>query len=309
MIHLRDLSDLPNEIRGGAVSIGNFDGVHRGHARIVERLIARAREVQGPAVVFTFDPHPVSVLRPEKSPPPLTWIQRKIDLLDELGVDVVVTYPTDRALLELTPQDFFCRIVREQLAAKAIVEGPNFYFGKSREGDVEMLESLCQKEGILLDIVEPLQENDAFISSSFIRRMIVQGELQQAAKWLTRPYRIRGKVVQGAQRGREIGFPTANLEQIDTLLPGPGVYAGRAYTDKKCWPAAINIGTNPTFNEETLKIEVHLVGFDGSLYGCPLEVDILARLREIQPFSSVEELQRQLALDVKSAKDWFSFEG
>src|SRR5688572_5968975 len=140
---IRDLADWPESLRAGAVAIGNFDGVHLGHAKIVERLLAVARQVNGPAVVFTFDPHPVRLLRPQQAPPPLTWTERKVQLLGELGVDHVIAYPTDEALLQLSAEAFFTQIVRERLDARALVEGPNFYFGRSRSGNIERLKGLC----------------------------------------------------------------------------------------------------------------------------------------------------------------------
>ena len=295
---LRSLFDFPASLRGGAVAIGNFDGVHRGHARIVERLLARAKEVGGPAIVFTFDPHPVRLLRPEHAPPPLTWTDRKAELLEQLGVDEMIAYPTDEALLALSPQEFFSRIVREALAAKAMVEGPNFYFGHNRAGTIDVLHGLCDESKITLDIVEPLTVSGDFVSSSRVRKLIQTGDVSAAAELLTQPYRIRGMVTHGAGRGAKLGFPTANLDAIDTLLPGLGVYAGRAILPDRVWPAAINLGPNPTFGEEAVKVEVHLIGFAGSLYGQPMEVDFLARLRDIRPFDSVDALVRQLNRDV-----------
>lgn len=280
------------------MAIGNFDGVHLGHARIVERLLERAKEVGGPAIVFTFDPHPVRLLRPEHAPPPLTWTDRKADLLSQLGVDAMLAYPTDDALLALSPQDFFSRIVRESLAAKAMVEGPNFYFGRNRAGTIDVLRELCDGSGISLDIVEPLQASGDFVSSSRVRKLIQAGDVSSAAELLTQPYRIRGMVTHGAARGAKLGFPTANLDAIDTLLPALGVYAGRAVLPDQSWPAAINIGPNPTFGEQAVKVEVHLIGFSGSLYGQPIEVDFISRLRDIRRFASVEELKKQLAEDV-----------
>lgn len=295
---LRTLNDFPSFLRGGAVAIGNFDGVHRGHARIVENLRARAKEVGGPAIVFTFDPHPVRLLRPEHAPPPLTWTDRKAELLSQLGVDAMIAYPTDEALLALAPEDFFSRIVRESLAAKAMVEGPNFYFGHNRAGTIEVLRDLCQKTGVSLDIVEPLTVAGDFVSSSRVRKLIQAGDVAQAEELLTQPYRIRGMITHGAGRGAKIGFPTANLDAIDTLLPGLGVYAGRAVLPDKTWPAAINLGPNPTFGEQAVKVEVHLVGFTGSLYGQPMEVDFLARLRDIRRFGGIDELKAQLSEDI-----------
>jgi len=298
----RHIAELPPELRRGAVTIGNFDGVHRGHARIVERLLAKARTVDGAAIVFTFDPHPVRLLRPAEAPPPLTWTERKATLLRRLGVDGIVAYPTDEALLQLSAEDFFQQIVVGQLAARAIVEGPNFYFGHGRSGNIELLGQLAARQQIELEVVQPVMVDDQVVSSSRVRRLVAEGAVDRATKLLTEPYRIRGMVTHGARRGGQIGFPTANVEAIDTLLPAEGVYVGRAYTGGNRWPAAINIGPNPTFGESALKVEVHLIGFDGELYAQPLEVDFLRRLRGTQPFDSVDQLKEQLARDVAAAR-------
>lgn len=299
---LQQVSDLPADLRGGAVAIGNFDGVHLGHARIVQRVIEQARDLGGSALVFTFDPHPVRLLRPEHAPPPLTWTDRKAQLLADLGIDAVIAYPTDEQLLALSAEDFFAQIVCEQLGARAMVEGPNFYFGRGRAGTIDVLRTLTARAGIRLDVVEPLVVGGDYVSSSCIRRLVAEGDVAQARELLTQPYRIRGLVVHGAGRGAKLGFGTANLDAIDTLLPGPGVYAGRGITGNRRFPAAINIGPNPTFGEGVMKVEVHLVGWDGSpLYGQVLEVDFLRRLRTIQRFASVEELLAQLKNDVDAA--------
>lgn len=300
---IRHLEQLPDAARGGAVSIGNFDGVHLGHRRIVERLLQRAREVDGPAIVFTFDPHPVRLLRPDESPPPLTWTERKAQLLKEQGVDWIVAYPTDLKLLQLTAPEFFERIVVDALAARAMVEGPNFYFGHDREGNVELLRALTEAAGLTLDVVEPLVLNGELVSSSVCRRRIAQGDVAAAAKMLTHPYRIRGMVTHGAGRGAQLGFPTANLEAIDTLLPAAGVFAGRAWIGAEAFAAAINIGPNPTFGEHALKVEVHIIDRELVLYGEPLEVDFLARLRDVTSFGSKDELVAQLSRDIELVRE------
>jgi riboflavin kinase/FMN adenylyltransferase len=301
---IRHLEQLPAVARGGAMAIGNFDGVHLGHRRIVERLLERAREVDGPAVVFTFDPHPVRLLRPSESPPPLTWTERKAELLKELGVDWIVAYPTDWRLLQLTAQQFFDEIVIGAIDAKAMVEGPNFYFGHNREGTIERLAEMTRAAGLTLDIVRPVElEGGQLVSSSLIRRLISEGDVATAATMLTEPYRIRGMVTHGAGRGATIGFPTANLEAIDTLLPAVGVYAGRASLSGKPVGAAINIGPNPTFGEHAFKVEVHLIDRDESLYGEPLEVEFLSKLRDVRPFGSKDELVSQLHEDVARARE------
>ena len=300
---VRDLNQLPESARGGAVAIGNFDGVHLGHLRIVQRLLERAHEVGGPAIVFTFDPHPVRILRPEECPPPLTWTERKAKLLAQHGVYKIIAYPTDERLLELTAERFFQEIVIDALDAKAMVEGPNFFFGHNREGNVERLGEMTQAAGITLDVVEPYKLDGELVSSSRVRRLISDGEVSKAAEMLSAPYRIRGMVTHGAGRGSQLGFATANLEAVDTLLPQVGVYAGRAWVGSDGYAAAISLGPNPTFGEGHLKVEVHLLDYKASLYGEPLEVEFLARLRDITAFASQEELVKQLEQDVLQVRE------
>jgi riboflavin kinase/FMN adenylyltransferase len=304
---IADAATWPNDVRGGAVAIGNFDGVHRGHARIIAALREQAAAVGGPAIVFTFDPHPVRLLRPAEAPPPLTWTQRKAELLAALGVEAMIAYPTDRALLQHTAEEFFRTLIVDRLAARAMVEGPNFRFGARRAGDVAALRTLCDTAHVRLEIVEPLVEGGEIVSSSRIRRLVAEGAVDAARQLLTEPYRIRGLVVHGAGRGNSIGFPTANIAAVDTLAPGLGVYAARAWlrdaaaAKLQSWPAAVNIGANPTFGESAVKIEAHLIGCNQSLYGEVLEVDFLARLRDIQPFADVQGLQAQLKHDVAAS--------
>ncbi len=299
---LRNPSDWPPAIRCGAVTIGNFDGVHWGHAELARRLLVAARRVGGPAVVFTFDPHPVRLLRPREAPPPLTWTDRKAQLLGELGVDYVVAYPTNEAFLKLSASEFFAEIVRGRLAARAMVEGENFYFGRDRAGDVALLGRLCQEAGIGLEVAPPVLVDGGISSSSRVRKALLAGRVEEANRLLTQPYRLRGMVTHGASRGNQLGFPTANLAAIDTLVPAPGVYAGRAITGGGVVPSAIHIGPNLTFGESGSKVEAHLIDWEGNLYGQPLEVDFLARLREIQRFDGVEALKQQLTTDIERAR-------
>jgi riboflavin kinase/FMN adenylyltransferase len=299
---IRHLEDLPAAARGGAVSIGNFDGVHLGHVAIVRRLIERSREVNGPAIVFTFDPHPVRLLRPEQCPPPLTWTERKAELLAEHGVDWVFAYPTDEALLRLSAEEFFELIIRKVLDAKALVEGPNFFFGHNREGTIARLSELTAAARISLDVVPPVEVDGQLVSSSRVRELVRQGDVDAARRMLSAPYRIRGMVTHGAGRGATIGFPTANLDAIDTLLPALGVYAGRGWVGGASWPAAVHLGPSPTFGDAVVRVEVHLAGQIEPLYGQPLEVDFLSRLRDIRPFTSPDALVKQLNEDVDRVK-------
>ena len=299
---IRHLDALNSSLSGGAVSIGNFDGVHLGHAHIVGQLVARARQYGGPAIVFTFDPHPIHLLRPEEVPSPLTSTDRKAQLLAEQGVDILLTYPTDAALLALNPHDFFEQIVLGRLAPRGMVEGDNFRFGCDRAGDIALLRELTAEHGLDLDVVSAVQFENSPVSSTRIRKLLSEGAIQSATKLLTQPYRLRGIVAHGAGRGGPLGFPTANLEALETLLPGAGVYAGRGFWQKNAWPAAIHIGPNPTFADATSKVEVHLIGCDETLYGSRLEVDFLTRLRDIERFSDAAALKRQLALDVEKTR-------
>ncbi len=298
----RSLDEFPADCYGSAAAIGNFDGVHLGHARIVERLRAMAARVGGPAVVFTFDPPPTRILRPQQSPMPLCWLDRKVELLADLGVDAVIAYPTDAAFLSQTPTDFFRRVVLQKLRAKGLVEGRNFLFGHQRSGDVGLLEQLCRQAGVLLEIVDPVRIEGAEVSSSRIRKLLAGGDLGTANRLLGRPHRIRGWVVRGAGRGAQLGFPTANLDSVDIMLPASGIYAGRAEADGSWWPAAISLGPNPTFGESALKVEVYLLDYQGWLYDRLLTVDLLSRLRDIRRFDSVQSLITAMTADVAEVR-------
>jgi len=308
MDKIRGLDDFPDSLRGGAVAIGNFDGVHLGYARLVGRLRAMAERVGGPAVAFTFDPPPTRLLRPAAVPEPLVWLERKIEILAELGVDAVLVYPTSKAFLAIEAREFFDRIVRGRLSARAMVEGPNFYFGHNRSGNVDLLCRFCGEAGMPFEVAEPVEIAGRIVSSSRIRWLVSAGRLDEARTMLGRPYRIRGVVVHGADRGARLGYPTANLERVDTLLPGNGIYAARARAENAWHPAAVNLGPNLTFNEGVKKVEAHLIGFQGTLYGRPMEVDFIARLREIKQFASVEALVDQMAQDVARSVEIVSHE-
>ena len=302
MIVVRDLNQLPAEARGGVVSIGNFDGVHLGHVHIVQRLRQLAQRLRGPTVVFTFDPPPARILRPQQAPSLLTWTERRAELLAQLGVDVMIAYPTDEAFLQLDAREFFDQILCKALAAGGMVEGPDFFFGRGRSGTIDVLRQFCDEAGMALEVASPVLHDDQPVSSSRIRTLVAAGAIDEASRMLTAPYRIRGTVIHGAGRGRTLGFPTANLGQPDTLLPGDGIYAGRAPADGGQWPAAISIGPNPTFGEGARKVEVFLVDYSGDLYDRVLEVDFLTRLRDIRRFSSADQLVAQMNADVAATR-------
>lgn len=293
---------LPTTVRGSFVAIGNFDGVHRGHQEMVERLVGLARQQSQRATVVTFDPHPLALLRSDGAPPGLTSVTDRAELLRARGVDHVAVLATSAALLQLTAEQFFDRVVCRELQAFGLVEGPNFCFGKDRGGTITSLRQMCQAHGLTLDVIEPVTWNGQWVSSSAIRSLLMAGDLNSAVELLGHPYRLTGQVTRGAERGRTLGVPTANLSGIGTVLPGFGVYAGQAMVSGRDYRAAINIGPNPTFAEGATKIEVHLIDFVGDLYGQSLSVDLIRRLRDIRKFAGIDELKQQLAADISAAR-------
>jgi len=284
----------PAEYLGGALAVGNFDGVHRGHIE----LIRAAKRLGTLAIAVTFDPPPVALLHPPSIKPPLTTNEDRAALLHAAGADAVVMLRTDPGLLALTPEAFFEDVVKHLFEAKGMAEGYNFRFGRGRVGDVETLKALCIQHGVALDVVPPVLDEGEPISSSRIRTALSHGDVENAGRWLGRPYSICGTVETGAKRGRTIGFPTANLGNVLTLIPKDGVYAGRVGEHA----AAVNIGPNPTFGEDARKIEVHLLDYTGDLYGRELKLEFVKRLRDTQPFKGVQELVEQLKKDVAEVR-------
>lgn len=285
-----------------AATVGNFDGVHVGHAAIVERLRAAAARLGVPAVAVTFDPHPASVLRPGAAPMPLTTPARRAELLLGLGLDAVHVQPADAALLGREAEAFYDEILVQRLRVRAVVEGADFRFGARRRGDVALLAELCHRDGVELEVVPAVVVDGEPVSSSRLRALIAAGAVAEANALATAPYRLTGTVITGARRGATLGFPTANLSGIATLLPAGGVYAGRVPLDGSWHAAAVHVGPNVSFGETAISVEVHVLGFSGDLYGRSLDVDLLGRVRDTRRFASVDDLKAQLAADVAATK-------
>jgi riboflavin kinase/FMN adenylyltransferase len=292
----------PTACREGAVTIGNFDGVHRGHVALLLELRKQAQAVHGPAVALTFDPPPIQLLRPQQVRPALTSLHERAELLQSRGADHVVILRTTPELLRLTPGEFFRHVIQVRLAARVVVEGVNFGFGRNREGNIDTLAALCRDAGLGIVVVPPLEWNGTIVSSSRVRAALEQGDVHLAADLLGRPYRLWGTVGTGRKRGHSLGFPTANLERVENLVPADGVYAVRVHHEGTVWAGAANIGPNPTFGENVRKIEVHLIGFQGVLLGHVLGVDFIDRLRETRSFAGPAQLVAQLRLDVERAR-------
>jgi riboflavin kinase / FMN adenylyltransferase len=296
-------ADAPDpRLLGGAISIGNFDGVHQGHALLIDRLRKLAGRIGGPAVAITFDPPPAAILRPEGVPPPLTTIARREALLRRCGADAVVVVKTSPELLSQSAETFFEGVVRRKLQARGMVEGPNFFFGHNREGNPHLLRRMCSQAGIECEIIDPTTAGDRMISSTRIRELLQRGQVADANELLTAPYQLAGVVVPGAGRGRTLGFPTANLNEIVTLIPGRGVYACHAAVEGAQCLAAVHIGPNPTFADTADKVEVHLLDFSGDVYGCRIELEFVSQIRQVQQFATSEALQKQLTDDIDEAR-------
>ena len=288
-----------SSIQGGVITIGNFDGVHRGHAALLGRVRKLADQLGGPAVAMVLDPHPATILRPELAPRRLTEIETRAELMDPLGIDALVVCQTSRQFLNLTAKQFFSSLVQQRLQAQAMIEGPNFFFGRDRGGNIAVLTELCGQASIQLQIVEPMHAGPQMISSTRIRRLLAEGAVGEAADLLGHPHTLSGTVTRGDQRGREIGFPTANLSGIELVLPRHGVYAGYLGTTEGRHVAAIHVGPNPTFESNgDSKVEVHALDYNGDLYDQRVQVDFLHHVRDVVKFESPEALVAQVHQDI-----------
>jgi riboflavin kinase/FMN adenylyltransferase len=288
---------------GSVLSIGNFDGLHLGHQKILET--ARTLRDASPGsclAVVTFEPHPLTVLRPQLAPPRLTTPIEKQAMLQSLGVDDYVILPPTREVLNLEAEAFWA-ILRDEVKPIALVEGGTFNFGKNRRGSIERLKEWTAGTPIELRLVDSVtvtlpDMSVVDVSSSLIRWLIAYGRVRDASICFGRPYALSGQVIHGNHRGRTIGVPTANLKCEDVLIPTDGVYAGRCTIDGKPYAAAVSIGTNPTFRDRHRSVEAHLIGFSGDLYGRTIRVELLDWLRDQWKYNGVEPLKRQLARDL-----------
>jgi len=301
----RGLDDVPGTWGPSVVTIGVFDGVHRGHQHIVTKAVGKARELGIPAVVITFDPHPSEVVRPGSHPPILSTQHYRADLLEALGADAVCVLPFTLELSRLTPEEFVSHVLVETLHARAVVVGENFRFGHRAAGDVATLAELGQRHGFTAEGVELYVHDGHSVSSTEVRDHVARGDVATAAVLLGRPHRVEGVVVRGDMRGRDLGYPTANLECLPyTAIPADGVYAGWLHAGGERMPAAISVGTNPTFEGDERRVEAYVLDrTDLDLYGRHVAVDFATRLRDMIRFGSVEELLERMAEDVKRTRE------
>lgn len=303
MIVLEGLSGLRQLPGGSILSIGNFDGMHLGHQHLLEYARNLKKSTGAAVAVATFEPHPLTVLRPEIAPPRLTPSQRKRELLAQGGADALVVLPPSSEILGLTAEQFW-QILKDEVRPAHLVEGESFFFGKDRAGTIGKLRQWTVGTGISLHIVDAmkvalLNKLLVAVSSSIVRLLLLNGRVRDAAICLGRNYEVEGTVVEGAKRGRAMGIPTANLECVDQLIPADGIYAGRCTIDGKSWPAAISIGTNPTFGDNPRTVEAHLPGFQGDLYGQSLRLEMIDWIRDQEVFPDIDSLRSRIARDVR----------
>jgi riboflavin kinase / FMN adenylyltransferase len=284
------------------VTVGNFDGVHRGHQALVQAVVQAARAFAGTAVALTFDPHPSRVLSPDRAPASLMTLDQKAEALSGLGIDRVVALPFSEKAAAASPEEFAREVLRGALGAEAVVVGTNFRFGRGRSGDLDRLQGLGEALGFRVDGVAPVIHEGAPISSTRIREALARGAVAPAAEMLGRPYFVDGVVGRGDGRGRTLGIPTANLEPVNEILPARGVYAGEVSLAGVAWGAVVNVGRRPTFGGTRTTLEAHLLGFEGDLYGGRLRLAFRERLREERRFPGPEELVAQIHQDVARAR-------
>jgi riboflavin kinase / FMN adenylyltransferase len=300
----RTLEEVAGNFDRVCLAIGAFDGIHLGHQRVIGQARDDARTKGVGSVVLTFDPHPMRILQPDKAPQLLTSTEHKLKLIEKLRVDATLALAFDKSF-SLLPAEKFIETVAKTNRVQEICVGTRFRFGHNRAGDVRLLETLAPKYGFEAREIKPVQLDDEMISSTAIRRYILHGQLDRAAAMLGRQFSVLGTVETGDQRGREIGFPTANLNLHDEVLPPDGVYIVRVLLGQGSFGGVANIGTRPTFEARSSRrlMEVHMLDFNGEIYGQDLEVEFVKKLREEQKFDSAEALKRQITADVTCARD------
>lgn len=302
MLHYRSLDEV--FLPGAWLTVGVFDGVHRGHQQIINTLVAGAHANELPAVVLTFDPHPAKVFG-RGDMKLLTLPGERARLLGEYGVDVVVTHPFNRGVANTTAYDFM-KYIKDRMGIQHLVLGYDSTLGKDREGNAARLTEIGLELGYTVETVSALGDGRSVISSTGIRKLVADGEVEDAARSMGHPYVLQGMVANGDHRGRTIGFPTANLEYArEKVIPKGGIYACWAYVDGEKHKAAINIGTNPTFtpDKQTLSVEAYLLDFDRDIYGDMLRLEFIARLRDELKYDSVDALIKQIHVDVQQTRE------
>jgi riboflavin kinase/FMN adenylyltransferase len=299
------IESVPASAPAFAATIGNFDGVHLGHRAILDSLVAAARTAGVSSLLVTFDPHPLAVVAPERRPRLLQTRRQKLDALAETGLGAVLFLRFDRAMSQLSGEEFFAKALGDRIRLAAVHVGRHFRFGRNREGDLEVLERIGLAKGFHVRGVPQVVLDGETVSSSAIRRSLEQGDVERARRMLGRPFALSGEVKEGAGRGRLLEFPTANLAVENEMIPSRGVYITETSVLAARHPSITNVGVRPTFGEGALAVETHILDFEEDVYGERMEIGFLARLREEKRFDSPSELADQIARDRAAAFAYF----
>lgn len=296
--------------RAAAVTVGVFDGVHRGHQQLVGVLLEHARREQLAAVAVTFNPHPRTVIQPGTVVTYLTSLEERVELLQGLGLDAVAVVPFSSETAQLSPMDF-CRLLVEELEMKLLVVGTDFSLGRNREGTPDVLRRLGQEVGFRVEVAPLLAEDGEKVGSSSVRQALAEGDVRRVARLLGRPFSLRGPVVGGDKRGRDLGFPTANMALgLDRALPAYGIYVTRAYVRENSYESCTSIGVRPTFDAgSSPTVETYIIDFDEDIYGLEIRIDLLERLRAEMRFDDVDALVAQMHGDIEDTQEYFRAQG
>lgn len=294
--------------KGGILALGTLDGVHLGHQKVIKSLKRRAKDLRKKSIVLTFDIHPLKTVDPAKCPPLLTPKEEKIRLIQGLGVDILVLANFNKEFASLSPEKFIKDILVGRLSVAEVFVGKDFTFGRGAMGDIAFLKSKAREYGFKVRTIPPVKIGKTAISSTAIRGLIRRGEVKEAARLLGRPYTLYGRVVHGESRGKELGYPTANIRPHYEAIPSDGVYLGKIEVKDKVWNGLLNIGTQPTFHKRGAKIiEAHIFDFEGRVYGREIKVSFLEKIREEMAFKSPEALKAQIKKNVTKARKILHF--
>lgn len=302
MIVVTRVEDIQEALNGVCLTIGNFDGVHMGHVKLLQRVRDRAAAASLVSAALTFDPHPRRVLLGSAAPPAITTIEHKLERIEAAGIQVTAVLPFTRELAAREPEDFVRQVLVEGLSLKQLIIGYDYAFGKGRRGNFELLSALGQKYGFGVERLDPVIINGAVVSSTRIRDMVQAGQVWDARPLLGRFHQVRGTVAHGQKRGRKLGFPTANLALREELVPLSGVYAVWVEVEGAVRPGVANIGKNPTFGEFEMSVEAHILDYKGKIYGEPIRVHFVQRIRSEKKFSGPDELVARIREDIGLAR-------
>ncbi len=299
---ISNLEQIDPTLRNPVLTIGNFDGVHKGHLSLFDLAKKRAAAINGQSVVMTFDPHPIKVMKPGNGPPLITLTEQKLDLIADAGMDVVFCIPFTKQFASISARSFVQDILVDKIGIKEIVVGYDYTFGAGREGNIELLESMGKALDFKVHVVPPVYVENILVSSTSIRNLVQEGKLHEAKRLLGRDYQVEGTVIKGKNRGgRLLGYPTANLALIDELVPKRGVYVVKVLVADQIHDGLTNIGYNPTFGDGAFSVETHILNFQEDLLGKKIHIKFIERLRDEKTFASLEDLVAQIERDIALA--------